>query len=247
MRLASGALIVIDGGTGIRAAGIAYGACQATVLLSHYHWDHIQGFPFFLSAHHPKSEIIVYGPEFEGRGPEVYLRGQLEPPYFPEAKDLMTGVSAYCLTPCEPFEIGGARIRVARTSHPGVTMAYRIEEAGHTFVYMSDNEVDGATPEMLAALEDLARGADVLVHDCQYTESEYARRAGWGHSTPRQAARLAREAGVGELLVFHHDPAHSDDEVDEIVAETQSLAANCRVRGAFEGLTITLGGDAENI
>jgi ribonuclease BN (tRNA processing enzyme) len=210
------------------------------VLLSHYHWDHIQGFPFFNSAYIPTSGIRIFGPEFEGEGPEEYLSGQMMTPYFPAAPSQMHGVSGFHITPAEPFELGTATIRSARLSHPAVTLGYRIEERGSTFVYISDDEVDIAPPDLLQGIVELAAGADVLVHDCQYTEGEYAVRRNFGHSTPRQAVWVAREAGVRRLVTFHHDPSHSDEQVEALAEDAQAQAGRIAVAIAAEGEVISL-------
>jgi phosphoribosyl 1,2-cyclic phosphodiesterase len=243
VRLEDGTLIILDAGSGIRPLGATLGACDAVVLLSHYHWDHIQGFPFFNSAYIPTSSIRIFGPEFEGQGPEEYLSGQMMTPYFPAAPSQMHGVVGFHVTPfapCEPFEIGTATIRVARLSHPSVTLGYRIEERGSTFVYISDNEVDIAPPDLLEGIIALAAGADVLIHDCQYTEGEYVMRRNFGHSTPRQAVRVAREAGARRLITFHHDPSHDDEQVEALAEEARALAGRIPVSVAAEGETISL-------
>jgi phosphoribosyl 1,2-cyclic phosphodiesterase len=240
VRLEDGTLIILDAGSGIRPLGATLGPCEAVLLLSHYHWDHIQGLPFFNSAYIPTSGIRIFGPEFEGQGPEEYLSGQMMTPYFPAAPSQMHGVLCFQTTPPEPFELGSATIRVARLSHPSVTLGYRIEERGSTFVYISDNEVDIAPPELLEGIVELAAGADVLLHDCQYTEGEYVMRRNFGHSTPRQAVRVAREAGVHQLVTFHHDPSHSDEQVEALAEEGQALAGEIPVVIAAEGDTISL-------
>jgi phosphoribosyl 1,2-cyclic phosphodiesterase len=242
VRLEDGTLIILDAGSGIRPLGATLGACDAILLLSHYHWDHIQGLPFFNSAYIPTSGVRIFGPEFEGQGPEEYLSGQMMTPYFPAAPSQMHGVSGFQVTPTEPFELGTATIRVARLSHPSVTYGYRIEERGSTFVYVSDNEVDIAPPELFRGVVDLAADADVLIHDCQYTEGEYAMRRNFGHSTPRQAVRVAREAGARRLITFHHDPGHGDDQLEALAEEARALAGRMPVTIAAEGETMTLGG-----
>jgi phosphoribosyl 1,2-cyclic phosphodiesterase len=242
IRLEDDTLIVLDAGSGIRPLGAALGATDAVVLLSHYHWDHIQGLPFFNTAYIPSSDVKIFGPEFEGQGPEEYLSGQMMTPYFPAAPSQMLGLCGFAITPPnEPFTIGDAVVRAGRLSHPSVTYGYRIEEAGSTFVYISDNEVDIAPPDMLDGIVALAAGADVMLHDCQYTEGEYAARRNFGHSTPRQAVRVAREAEVRQLVTFHHDPTHSDEQVEALAEEARDLAGGIPISIATEGETIVLG------
>lgn len=223
--LDDGTLIVLDAGSGIRPLGKALGAAQGTLLLTHYHWDHIQGFPFFDSAYIPGSEFHVLGPEFNGFGPREYLSNQMVAPYFPATVSQMTALAGFGVMPRAPIRLGSATVTATRVSHPSVTLGYRIEADDAVFVYISDNEVDVAPRDLLTNIVDLASDADILVHDCQYTESEYAGKHGWGHSTPRQATRVAREAGVHELVLFHHDPTHNDEQVEALADEASRLVA----------------------
>jgi ribonuclease BN (tRNA processing enzyme) len=126
-------------------------------------------------------------------------------------------------------------------SHPGPTLGYRLEEAGKCLVYMSDNEVDVASPDLLRGMIELAGDADVLIHDCQFTEGEYASRHDWGHSTPRQAVRVAREAGVRQLIIFHHDPSHSDEQVEALADEARRMAGEVEIVIGREGLSMPVG------
>lgn len=241
VRLGDEALIILDAGSGIRPLGASLGTCDATLLLTHYHWDHIQGLPFFGPGYLPENTVRVLGPEFNGEGPEEYLEGQMLTPYFPAAPSQMRGLTGFARTPDGPFALGGATVRAARTSHPGVTLGYRIEEAGGVFVYISDDEVDLATPEVLRGMIELAADADVLIHDCQYTESEYSGRHGWGHSTARQAVSLAVAANVRRLMLFHHDPSHSDEQVEALAEEARALAGAMEILIGAEGDTMTVG------
>ena len=242
VRLADGSLIILDGGSGIRPLGAALGTCEAVVLLSHYHWDHIQGMPFFSPFYSSRSCIHVLGPEYNGEGPGELLGGQMLAPYFPAPASDWQGVAGFEIVAAgESLTIGSATVQVGRLSHPGLTFGYRIEESGCTFVYASDDEPDVASPPLLAGIVGLAQDVDLLLHDCQYTEAEYETRHRWGHSTPRQAARIATDAGVRRLLLFHHDPGHSDEQVEALAEETRSLAGNIEVVIAREGETIELG------
>jgi phosphoribosyl 1,2-cyclic phosphodiesterase len=222
--LDDGTLIVLDAGSGIRALGKSLGAAHGTLLLTHYHWDHIQGFPFFDSVYIPGSRWRVLGPEFNGAGPNEYLSDQMISPYFPATISQMSALSGFEIVPHTPFRLGSATITTTRVSHPSVTLGYRIEADDSVFVYISDNEVDVAPHEQWTDMLELASDADILVHDCQYTESEYSGKHGWGHSTPRQAVRVAREAGVRELVLFHHDPTHNDEQVEALAEEARRIA-----------------------
>ncbi len=241
IRLKDGTLIIVDAGSGIRPLGAALGTCDAFLLLSHYHWDHIQGMPFFVPAYSPKSSVRILGPEYKGAGPYELLDGQMQAPYFPAPASAWLGVTgSEILQQGETFRLGSAVIRSGWLSHPGPTFGYRIEEDGCTFVYASDNEPDVAPPELISEIVDLAAGADILLHDCQYTEREYETRHGWGHATPRQAVRIATEAGARQLLLFHHDPGHSDEQVEALAAEVRSLAPDIDALIAREGETLAL-------
>lgn len=237
-----GTLLVLDAGSGIRPLGKSLGSARGTLFLTHYHWDHIQGFPFFDSMYIPGSEFHVYGPEFNGAGPRQYLSDQMISPYFPATIAQMSALSGFDVMPRGPLHLGSATVRATRVSHPSVTLGYRIEADGAVFVYISDNEVDVAPQDLLTNILDLAQGADILVHDCQYTEPEYAGKHGWGHSTPRQAIRIAREANVQELVLFHHDPTHNDEQVEALAEEARRLAPRTLdISIAREGDMIDLG------
>lgn len=242
VRLASGDLIILDAGSGIRPLGSTLGTCSATLLLSHYHWDHIQGLPFFGPAYDPGSAIRLIGPEFNGEAPDAILHGQMLTPYFPAAPSQLSGLRSCECTPETPFQVGSATIRAARLCHPGVTLGYRIEERGKSVVYISDNEVDLATPAVFQGMIALAEGADLLLHDCQFAEGEYAGRRGWGHSTPRQAVAFATMARVRRLMLFHHDPSHSDEQVEALAEEARALAPDIEVIIGREGEEHTAGG-----
>jgi phosphoribosyl 1,2-cyclic phosphodiesterase len=239
--LHDGTRVIVDAGSGIRPLGVALGPCDATLILSHYHWDHIQGMPFFGPSYLPDSSIQVLGPEVEQGDPVDLLSRQMLAPYFPAPASQWLGiVNSQCVYAGEPFVVGSSTVRAAYMSHPGPTFGYRFEDHGQTLVYMSDNEVDNASPELLAGIIDLAAGADLLIHDCQYFESEYRLRRGWGHSTPRQVLRLAHEASVKSVVLFHHDPGHTDDQVEALAEEARQLAGSIAIMIGREGELIDI-------
>jgi phosphoribosyl 1,2-cyclic phosphodiesterase len=239
VRLDDGTLIILDSGTGIRPLGATLGACTATLLISHYHWDHIQGLPFFAPAYLNDSAIRVIGPEFEGQGPEEYLGAQMLTPFFPAPPSQLCGVKWFDAVPSNPFSIGSAKVRAGRVSHPGITYGYRIEADGAVFVYMSDDEPAVAPADIQAEMVDLACRADLLLHDCQFTDAEYACRRYWGHSTPGQAVGFARDAGARRMILFHHDPGHTDEQIEELAEEAQRLAGDIEILIGREGETYT--------
>jgi phosphoribosyl 1,2-cyclic phosphodiesterase len=240
--LQDGHRIILDAGSGIRPLGATLGSCEATLLLSHYHWDHIQGMPFFGPAYLADSVIEVCGPEYQGQGPGELLGSQMLAPFFPAPASDWLGIRGFeTITYGVPFRIGSASVRAGRLCHPGLTFGYRIEESGRTFVYASDDEPEIAGPELLAEIVELASGADLLLHDCQYTDTEYKTRRRWGHSTPRQAVCVASEAGVRRLLLFHHDPTHSDEAVEAMADEVRRLSDGFEVLIGREGETLAVG------
>lgn len=244
VRLSDGSRLILDAGSGICELGATTGPCEAYLLLTHYHWDHIQGLPLFGPGYSSASSIRVLGPQADGKGPREILAGQIVPPYFPDPPAPSLGIREYSVTPDTPFKVGSADVRSASVCHPGPTLGYRIEDGGSSVVYMPDNEVDTASPRCLKGMIDLATSVDLLIHDCHYTESEYDEKRGWGHSTPRQVARFARAAGVRHLILFHHAPSRSDAEVEDLAAEVLAHADGLDVTIAREGEDCTVGGYA---
>ncbi|WP_428263761.1 MBL fold metallo-hydrolase [Haliangium sp.] len=241
--------IVFDAGTGLRTVGERMMSerglgTKTTILLSHVHWDHIQGLPFFTPIYVPGCEIdVVSGPN--GFMPlEQVLRRQMSPPFFPVAfDDLASRLRATDVRPQDHFELGDAMVTVARLNHPDPVYGYRVEYGGRSIVYATDTEHYRCVDP---TLRKLAAGADVLIYDAQYTPEEYSGQAGpakvgWGHSTFEAAAELARAAEVGQLVLFHHDPSRSDQAVADIEARAQILFTD--TVAAREGVTFAVGGE----
>jgi phosphoribosyl 1,2-cyclic phosphodiesterase len=238
-----GAVLLLDAGTGIRAAGLALAGDHRPlhVLLSHLHMDHIQGLGFFRPLFEPDREVHVWGPPSTTQDMRARLTRYLSPPLFPvRIRDLDSRLELHDVL-AEPWAVGSFAITSAGVIHPGPTVGYRIEADGRRIAYLPDHE-----PILGGPLTDpawvsgftLARGVDLLLHDGQYTEAEYAQRVGWGHSTIAHATRLADLAGVDDLALIHHDPDRSDDEVDQLVAEAARLRDHGTVRGASEGAVL---------
>jgi phosphoribosyl 1,2-cyclic phosphodiesterase len=221
--LSDGSLLVLDAGTGIRSLGIALDGrpTRLHILLTHLHLDHIQGLVFFAPAFQPQTEIVVWGPA----SPEASLRDRIAryisaPLSAVEVRELPCDVS-FRHSPETEWEIGPATVRAASVTHRGPTLGYRVEDAGRSLTYIPDHE-----PALGAALEDLdenwisgfelARGVDLLIHDCQFADDEYPRHIGWGHSAISHTLAFARRTGVGKTLLFHHDPLHSDEFLDAL-------------------------------
>lgn len=221
--IAGGSRVILDAGTGLRALGnslLREGDVDVTLLLSHLHWDHIQGLPFFAPAYLPSTRVRVISGAASGRAEDA-LRAQMRTPAFPVPFDDLPSDFRYeRVRERQRIVAGSADIVAARGNHPDPVYAYRIEHGGRSVVYATDTEhyrcVD---PRLLT----LARGADVLIYDAQYLPSEYAgetgpSRVGWGHSTWEAAVELAQAADVGELLLFHHDPCRDDSAVQALEA-----------------------------
>lgn len=219
-----GSRIVLDAGTGLRALGdelVARGQHgHTTLLLSHVHWDHLLGLPFYAPLYMPGCEVdVLAGPI--GVPLREVLERQMSAPVFPVELDAVGAkLRAVDLDPRRRFDVGAFEVRMTRLAHPDPTFAYRIQLGDRSVVYATDVEHgdEGPDPELVA----LARGADLLIYDAQYLPEEYAgltgtSKRGWGHSTYEAGAAVARAAGVNTLALFHHDPRRKDEAVADIV------------------------------
>ncbi len=224
--LDDGSTLVLDAGTGIRSAGLAMPPPDRPlhILLTHLHLDHIQGLMFFAPLFRAESEVVVWGPS----SPEASLRDRIgryiSAPLAPiEVRELPCHPSFREAEPTE-WTLGGARIRAAPVTHRGPTLGYRIEADGTSLCYIPDHEPGlGArladVDEEWISGYDLARGAGLLIHDAQYTDGEYPRHLGWGHSPLGDALTFGARTEVERLLLFHHDPLHSDDFLDSLAGQ----------------------------
>jgi phosphoribosyl 1,2-cyclic phosphodiesterase len=232
LTLARGGKLILDAGTGIRNLGLALRNTEEpiNILLTHLHLDHIQGLMFFAPAFHPDAEIVIWGPA----SPEASLCDRIaryiSAPLAPvEVREL-----PFSFREAEPmeWEIGSARIRAQLVTHRGPTLGYRIEDEDASLCYIPDHEPSLGAP--LSQLDDdwisgfeLARDASLLVHDCQYTDQEYPQHVGWGHCALSDALEFGHRTGTKRMLLFHHDPLHSDDFLDavsgEVAARWQAL------------------------
>jgi CheY-like chemotaxis protein/phosphoribosyl 1,2-cyclic phosphodiesterase len=259
-----GDCFMFDCGTGARALGAKLVACahkpiSATILLSHTHWDHIQGFPFFAPLFIPGTRITVCGPEGSGRSLREVLAGQMEFTYFPVDIGQLPASITFQELGEGTYEIGGARIVAQYLHHPTMTLGYRVEVDGAALVYACDHEPfsetlwrdDPARSHAESIVHEGDRrharfmaGADMVIHDAQYTPEESPSKKNWGHSTYEYSVGLAAAAGVRELVLTHHDPTHDDAFVDEIETRARRYAAGLgdavRVCCAHEGLELTL-------
>ncbi|MBI2394769.1 MAG: MBL fold metallo-hydrolase [Deltaproteobacteria bacterium] len=239
--------IILDAGTGLRRLGnhlMTRGPVEATVLLSHVHWDHIQGVPFFTPIYVPGTRLrFVSG---QGGTPlREALHAQMRRPHFPvDMGDLPSQLAFDELRDKSRLQLGDVSVTLAKANHPDAVHAFRVEHQGRAIVYATDTEHYSCVDQRLVAL---ARDADVLVYDAQYLPDEYAgtigpTRVGWGHSTWEAGVQLARAAGVGKLVLFHHDPMRTDEGVRAIEALAQDAFGEAVA--AREGLEIAVGARA---
>ncbi|MBI4977873.1 MAG: MBL fold metallo-hydrolase [Spirochaetes bacterium] len=244
VRSKKGTLVILDAGTGIRSLGLSlmkeYGErpIHAAILLSHTHWDHIQGFPFFLPLFDKKNSFHIYGKSRYTKSLEEIMAGQMEHKYFPVSLKEIGSPVQFKMVEEGAFTIGGdVTITAKEHYHPGGAYTYRIEADGATVVYSTDTEhVDGRLDERVVAI---AKDADLLIHDTQYDDADIVTHAGWGHSSYRQACEVAKRAGVKRLSLFHYDPVYDDRKVKAILRDAQKLFKN--TMAAREGAAVSIG------
>lgn len=229
--------IILDAGTGLRTLGderMAKGPRHSTILLSHLHWDHVAGLPFFTPIYVPGHRVeIASGPNGVMPHDEA-IRSLFRAPFFPvDYAQLADQVSTRELRANEKFTIGDITITMAKLNHPDPVYGFRLEHGGHSIVYATDTEHFACVDP---TLKKLAAGADILIYDSQYTPEEYPSKVGWGHSTWLAGAELARAAGVPQLVLFHHDPNRTDAQLAQIEADAQANLAG--TVAAREGLVL---------
>jgi phosphoribosyl 1,2-cyclic phosphodiesterase len=224
LTLAGGEDLILDAGTGIRTLGLDLtGSSRIHILLTHLHLDHIQGLMFFPPCFRSDVEITIWGPSSPEASLEDRVARYISAPLSPvEVRELPCSVSFRDTPPAE-WELGGAQIRSEAVTHRGPTLGYRITDGDTAVCYIPDHEPALGTslsrlePEWISGF-DLARDADLLIHDCQYTDEEYPAHVGWGHSAVTDTLTFARRVEARKLLLFHHDPLHSDEFLDDFHA-----------------------------
>jgi phosphoribosyl 1,2-cyclic phosphodiesterase len=258
-------ILVLDAGTGLRPLGqqllteFDSRPLQLTLLLTHTHWDHIQGLPFFAPVYRPRNHLRILGYKGARQDLSQLLHGQMEHPFFPIG---LREVSAHiCIEELQAldFHTGNVRVQACRANHPGTCFGYRLSTPEGSLAFFPDNELQrsarrgakrpsGRTGNDLPSdqqILEFVRGVDVLIMDAQYDRDEYRQHAGWGHGCVDDVVRLALEAGVKRLFLFHHDPNHDDAKITQMVVHARKLAAvgksPLRVDAAREGLVVELG------
>jgi phosphoribosyl 1,2-cyclic phosphodiesterase len=241
-------IIILDAGTGLRALGQSLlkefnnKPLNLTLLLTHTHWDHIQGLPFFGPIYNPHCRLRILGSEGARKGLVAALTGQMESTYFPVPFDkLPSNIDIEELKDFN-FAIGSVLVRAQRANHPGVCVGYRLFSPDGLVAFFPDTEPRTDDHEMI----EFVRDADVLILDSQYDKAEYKKHTGWGHGCVDDSVALALKAGVKHLYLFHHDPDHDDRRMDELVKHARKLVAKqkkkLKVDAAREGVVIQLGG-----
>lgn len=258
----AGECVVLDCGTGARLLGNqllanAAASINATILLTHTHWDHIQGFPFFAPLFMPGNSFAVYGPEGAHLSLRDVLAGQMEHHYFPVELDQLAARITYRDLNEGVHRIAGLQISAQRMNHPSATLGFRIEAGGESICYLSDHEPyfeevwrDLAQPGHMDSIRhpgdrrhaEFMRGAGVVIHEAQYTPEEYPAKRNWGHSTYAYVVQMAAAAEVRRLFLTHHDPSHDDDFLREVERRARELVHELRspveVVCAYEGLEV---------
>ena len=265
---ADGELIILDSGTGARLLGDRLAAefrdhpLNITLLISHSHWDHVQGFPFFQPAYDPRNRIRIIGFEGTREGLAGVFSMQMESPYFPIGLGQMPGHIVFEELRGMECAVGPVQVRAAFVNHPGVCVGYRLNTSKGSVVYLPDTEPfhrvrgqsNGGGPPSAESLafaraedEKVARfleGADILILDAQFDAREYEQHVGWGHTSVDDAVDLALCAKVGQLFLFHHDPDHNDEKIDEMLRHARELVrrkgAKLDVHAAREGLRVEI-------
>lgn len=245
-----GRMLVIDAGTGIRNLGVSLQGnhpARVDVLLTHLHLDHIEGLGFFGPVWDPNCEVHIWGPPSPGHSLRDRIAQYFSPPLFPVHIDELPSRIEFHDVPEAGWELGSVSIRAELVKHPGPTLGYRVEDGGKVLTYISDHEpalgvdLETVPPDWISGYT-LAERADVLLHDAQYTEEEYPQRVGFGHSSIAHTVTFALIAKVQRLFMFHHDPLHSDAQLESMLLRARRLWGDGpdALSLSFEGMEIEI-------
>jgi phosphoribosyl 1,2-cyclic phosphodiesterase/CheY-like chemotaxis protein len=258
---ADGELIILDAGSGIRPLGASLHReyndkpIHLSLLISHTHWDHIQGFPFFMPAYSPQNQVRILAFEGARKGLEATLASQMESPYFPISMQQMPGNLYLQELKDMDFSVGKVSVKASFMNHPGICVGFRLETSGGSIAYLPDNELfrrlrtGGPEDSTFAERQDqklieFVRDVDIAIMDSQYDAQEYSDHVGWGHSCVDDTVDVAMQAGVRHLFLFHHDPDHDDAHVSRMLAGARQQAAvagsKIVIDAAREGLEVVL-------
>jgi phosphoribosyl 1,2-cyclic phosphodiesterase len=239
VRASTGESIIFDAGSGIRELGLQLarqtrnGGLDIRLFFSHFHWDHVIGLPFFVPIYDKKNSITLYSARYSAPL-RSSMQGVMSAPYFPVEFESLPAHIELVEMDKESVQVGGMQVRSFPVCHPQGACGYRVEAAGAVVVYVPDREPGDEALDR--TVREQSKGADLLIHDGQYTPEEYASHRGWGHSTWEEGVRIACEAGIKRLALFHHDPAHSDDIMAGIAERAKSAFPG--TVAAMEGWTI---------
>ena len=238
--------IVFDLGTGLRVWAETQpldGSFRATALVTHIHWDHVQGLPFFPPIDRVGARLDVYAP-VQAEGPLDEVFGDfMRPPYFPVHYTQLRGDIRFRGVSDADFEIGSAKVKVRPVPHVGPTVGYRVDWEGVSVAYVSDHQAPLGLDTVAESVLELCDGVDLLIHDAQYTSEEFEAKSHWGHCTVDYALLVAKESGARRLALFHHDPSHGDPFLDQLAASAKAAGQAIGVDEVFaarEGLQLTL-------
>ena len=238
--------LILDLGTGLRYLGgdlVQRGVLRATALVSHLHWDHVQGLPFFPMLLQPGGELTFVGPLQPDQPLDEAVAGFCQPPVFPVELAALPGTVRFVGIEKGTLTVGDATVTVAPCPHVGPTSAYRVDVGEASVAYISDHQQppDGSL-EVDPGIVELCRDVDILIHDAQYGHDEFHRKSTWGHCTVDFAVEVAARSGARRLVLYHHDPAHDDVVLDRFLERGRRLAAGrFEVLAASEGLVLRSG------
>ncbi len=234
LRMGSDRHFIFDAGTGLRNLSRYLmrkesGHFNGRLFITHPHWDHLNCIPFFEPLYNPRNKIYLMGPAHEGISFQKLLEGQMNGVYFPIKPDHFKAEVTYVDTEAGSFRYDGIKVDAFRLDHPGCCLGYRIEHAGTSIAYITDNELRAEDRSITSwkALVEFLQGVDFLIHDASYFDDEYSARIHWGHSSVGQVVELALAASVKQLFLFHHDPEHVDSDIDAKLVEAERHVALC--------------------